>query len=134
MHVVISETATTGAAVIFGGFAVLSLFLYNGIAAAAIIVFFAAWAFYAAVSSKFVADRSRGELLVERRIGPWSIRRIYPAAEIAGVYVRRTIDKGSGLAVRFKSGRSKALTLSLGWEPDLDYVAATLNQFLHTSG
>ncbi len=133
LHVVVSETATTWTAAMFGGFAVLSLFLYRGIAGAILTLFFACWAAYAAVASEFVADRGRGELLVRRRIGPWSITRAYPVTDIAGVYVRRSFHKGNGLAVRFKSGRSKGLTMSLDWEPNLDPVAASLNHFLHTS-
>lgn len=133
MHVVVSETATTGAVAIFGGLAVLSVFVYSGIAGAIVTAFFAGWAVYAAVASEFIADRVRGELLVRRRVGRWSIRKTYRAEGIAAVYVRRSI-KGSGLALRFKSGRSKGLTMSLDWEPGLDGISATLNHFLHRSG
>ena len=101
---------TTWVAVKFGGFAVLCLFIYRGIAGVLVTVFFACWAVYAAVASEFVADRGRGEPLVRRRIGPWSTTKAYAATDIARVYVRRTVQKGSGLAVRFKSGRSKGLT------------------------
>lgn len=64
MHVVISESATTWVAVIFGVFAVLSLFIYRGIAGAVVTLVFACWAAYAAVSSELIADRGREELLV----------------------------------------------------------------------
>jgi hypothetical protein len=133
MHVVVSESATTWVAVMLSGFAVLSLFIYRGIAGLLVMLFFACWAAYAAVASEFVADRGRGELLVRRRIGPWSITRAYPATEIAGVYVRGSVWKGNGLILRFKSGRSKGLTTSLDWDPDLDRAAASLNHFLHTT-
>ena len=128
-HVVVSETATTGAALVFGGLAVLSLFFYSGVAGLLMTAFFAVWSLYAAVASDFVADRSRDELLVRRRIGPWSMTRVYGADTIDLVYVRRTM-KGSGLALRFKSGRSKGLTMSLGWESRLENFSATLNHYL----
>jgi hypothetical protein len=38
--------------------------------------------------------------------------------------------KGSGLALRFKSGRTKGLTMSLGWESRLENFSATLNSYL----
>jgi hypothetical protein len=134
MHVVVSETPTTWVAAMFGAFAVLSLFLYGGVAGAILTLFFACWAAYAAVASEFVADRGRGELLVRRRIGPWSITRAYPVTDVAGVYVRQSgVRKGSGLAVRFKSGHTKGLTMSLDWEPDLHRAAASLNHYLHKS-
>jgi hypothetical protein len=130
--VVVSESATTGAVLFFGGLAVLSLLLFSGIACALIAGYFAAWSLYAAVASDFIADRSRGELLVRRKIGPWSITRAYRAETIDRVYVRRTI-KGSGLALRFKSGRTKGLTMSLGSEAQLERSSGALNYFLHIS-
>jgi hypothetical protein len=48
------------------------------------------------------------------------------------VYVWQTI-KGSGLALRFKSGRSKGLTMSLDTQTDLDPLYAILNYYLNTS-
>jgi hypothetical protein len=131
-QVVVTESATVGAAGIFGAFAVLSFIVYRSRAGAVLTLFFASVATYAAVNSDFVADRNCGELVVRRRVGPWAIRRAYQARTIDQIYVRRSFHKGSGLAVRFKSGRSKNLTMSLGWTPDLDRIAATLNHFLHT--
>ena len=132
MHVVVSESATTWVAFLFGGFGVLALIIYSGVTGMIVTLFFACWAAYAAVASEFVADRGRGELLVRRHIGPWSFARAYTATDIAGVYVRRTV-RGSGLALRFKSGRSKGLTMSLDWDPDLGRAAASLNHFLHAT-
>jgi hypothetical protein len=42
-HVIICETATPGAAAIFGGFAVLSLFLNSGVPGAIKTGYFVAW-------------------------------------------------------------------------------------------
>jgi hypothetical protein len=130
-HLVVVETATTGAALVFGGLAVLCLFLDGGVAGAMITTFSAVWSLYSAVASDFIADRSRRELRVRRRLGPWSITKTYRADTIDRVYVRQTI-KGSGLALRLKSGRTKGLTMSLDWKPRLEGVSSALNHFLHT--
>jgi hypothetical protein len=131
--IVVSETATLWAAVLFGGFAVLSIVLYKGIASVVVALFFASWASYASVASEFVADRCRQELIVRRHIGPLSTQNVYPASSVAQIYVRRTLIKGSGLALRLKSGHSKGLTMSLGWDGDLDTLAGSLNYFLRHS-
>ena len=48
------------------------------------------------------------------------------------VYVVST-QKGSGLAMRFISGRKKTLTISLGFDhANLDAAAMALNAFVHT--
>jgi hypothetical protein len=87
--------------------------------------------FYAATNSLFVGNRSRGVLIVKRRLGPWTFEKVYDAKLIDRMWVRFTI-KGSGLAVRFRSGRSKGLTMSLGSEPNhLEQAAAALNHFLY---
>lgn len=130
-HVEVRETATTWAAVLFGAFAALCALSFQGLAGLATSLFFACWAVYAAVSSEFTADRNRQELVVRRRVGPWTTTKSYPVAEIACVYVR-TNSRGSGLAVRLKSGRSKGLTMSLGWGSDLERVAGALNRVLRT--
>lgn len=91
----------------------------------------ASFGLYAAISSSFIADRNRRVLVVRRRVGRWTFERIYEATTIDRVYVRSTI-KGSGLAVRFKSGRSKGLTMSLGFATNLEGMAAALNHFLYT--
>jgi hypothetical protein len=131
--IVVSETATLWAAVLFGGFAVLSVVLYRGIASAVMALYLASWAIYASVASEFVADCRRQELVVRRHIGPLSIKTVYPASSIAQIYVRRTYSKGSGLALRLKSGHSKGLTMSLGRDGDLDALAGSLNHFLSRS-
>ena len=131
-HVIVSETATSGAVAIFGVLAILSTFLYMGIAGLAATAFFAAWALYAAVASEFTADRGHGQLVVRRRLGPWSVSKTYCADSIVRVYVRRTI-KGNGLALRLKSGRSKGLTMSLDSQGRFDHLAGVLNHFLHSS-
>jgi hypothetical protein len=62
-HVVVSETATTGAALVFGAFAVLSLFLYSGVEGLLITGVFAVWSLYPAVASDFVADRTKHSVI-----------------------------------------------------------------------
>ncbi len=94
-------------------------------------IFFAMLTFYAAIASSFVANRSRGILIVRRRIGALAFEKVYDASTIDRVFVRVTI-KGNGLAVRFKSGRSTGLTMSLGSGHNLENAAAALNQFLYT--
>ena len=102
----------------------------NAFAVGVVLGFFmAGLAVYAAISSSFVADRSRRVLIIKRRIGVLAFEKVYDASTIDRVFVRVTI-KGNGLAVRFKSGRSKGLTMSLGSE-DLEDAAAALNQFLY---
>jgi hypothetical protein len=86
---------------------------------------------HAAVRSSFIADRSHQIFLIKRRIDRWTIERSYEAKSIERIYVRNTI-KGSGLAVRFKSGRTKDLTMSLSFETGLEDIAAALNHFLQT--
>jgi hypothetical protein len=129
-HLVVSETATTWVALVFGGLAVLCLFLYRRVGGAVITGGFAVWSLYASVASEFIADRNTNELLVRRRIGPWSITRVYQADTIESVYVRETM-KGNGLGLRFKSGHTKGLTMSLHWGPRLESVSAASNHFLY---
>jgi hypothetical protein len=134
-HVVVEETATKGAVIIFGAFALLEGVVFRNAAGNARAVglalglFFAAIALYAAVRSSFVANRSRRVLIVNRRIGALAFEKVYDASTIDRIFVRVTI-KGNGLAVRFKSGRSKGLTMSLSSVDPLEDAAATLNQFL----
>ena len=92
--------------------------------------FFAGIALYAATRSSFAASRSRGVLIVKRRIGALAFEKVYDASTIDRIFVRVTM-KGKGLAVRFKSGRSKGLTMSLSSEDGLEDAAAALNQFLY---
>jgi hypothetical protein len=136
-QVVLEETATKGAAWMFGAFALLDLIAFRnargnvltiGIALAA---FLASLALYAAVQSLFVADRGRRILVVKRRIGVLAYEKVYWARDIDRVFVHSTIN-GSGLSLRFKSGRSKRLTMSLGLGDNLDDAAAALNEFLYT--
>jgi len=56
--------------------------------------------------------------------------KVYDASTIDLIFVRVT-NKGNGLAVRFKSGRSKSLTMSLGSGDSVEAAAAALNQFLY---
>jgi hypothetical protein len=135
-QVIVEETATTGAVVLFGGFAFLALIAFrnaNGNLRAiglAITVFLASIAAYAAVGSTFTADRSRRALVVKRRIGVLTYEKVYEARDIDSVFVHRTIN-GSGLSLRFQSGRTKGLTMSLGFGDSVDGLAAALNHFLH---
>ncbi len=92
--------------------------------------FMASLALYAAVSSSFVADRTRRALIIKRRIGVLTWEKVYEASTIDRIFVRVT-SKGNGLAVRFKSGRSKSLTMLLGSGDSVEDAAAALNQFLY---
>jgi len=136
-YVVVEESATKGAVILFGAFAVLDPFIFRNAMGGAFVVgvvlsiFFAMLTFYAAIASWFVANRSRGVLIVRRRIGALAFEKVYGASTIDRIFVRVTI-KGNGLAVRFKSGRSKGLTMSLGSGDNLENAAAALNQFLYT--
>lgn len=96
----------------------------------ALSVFLAFLALYAAVRSSFVADRNRRVSVVKRRIGVLTFEKVYEAQDIDRVCVRFTLN-GSGLYLRFKSGRSKSLTMSLGFGDALDDAAAALNEFLY---
>jgi hypothetical protein len=129
-RVVIEETATTGAVVVLGAMAALVLIVFRNLASAYCASVFAILGVYSAVSSRFAADRDRG-LILKRRVGPLTIERVYESGEIAQIYVRTTL-KGQGLTVRFKSGRCKDLTMSLGSGAGLEGVAAALNLFLNT--
>jgi hypothetical protein len=130
-YVVVEETATTGAVMLFGAFACLTLAIFRNVLGLVLAFFFASLAVYAAVRSSFVADKGRGVLVIKRQIGPWNRERHYDARAIDRVFVPITI-KGNGLAVRFKSGRRMSLTMSLGFDSDLEGAAAALNEFLHT--
>lgn len=61
-------------------------------------------------------DRRSGQLAIERRILFQTLRTAYDAFTIDRVYVRDT-RRGSGLYVRFKSGRKKRLSVSLEFIP-----------------
>jgi hypothetical protein len=134
-QVVVEETATKGAVIGFGAFALLDLVSFRkahgqAFAVGVVLAFFmSGLVLYAAISSSFVADRSRRVLIIKRRIGVLTLEKVYEAKEIDRIYVRST-SKGSGLYARFKSGRSKGLTMSLGCGDSLEEVAAALNQFL----
>jgi hypothetical protein len=96
----------------------------------ALSVLFAIGALCAAVRSSFIGDRSRRLLIIRRRIGVFAFEKVYDSKDIDLVCVRSTLN-GSGLYVRFKSGRSKTLTMSLGFGDALDDAAAALNEFLY---
>jgi len=134
-EVVVEETATKGAIILYGAFAILDLVSFRKARGQAFAVglalgfLMAGLALYAAISSAIVADSSRRVLIIKRRLGVLTLQKAYDAKEIDRVYVRST-SKGSGLYVRFKSGRSKALTMSLGSGDRLEDAAAALNQFL----
>jgi hypothetical protein len=132
----VEETATKGAVIVFGAFALLDLVSFrravgNVFALGMVLaLFMAGLALYAAISSSFVADRTRRALIIKRRIGILTRERVYDASTIDRIFVRATL-KGNGLAVRFKSRRSKSLTMSLGSGDRLEDAAAALNQFLN---
>jgi hypothetical protein len=130
-RVVVEETPTIGVAIAFTVLTAFILVVFRS----AIGAFLALWpvslGLYSSVRSSFTADRNRRILLIERRVFVWTFERVYEAEAIDRVYVRDTI-KGSGLALRFKSGRSKDLTMSLGAGGSLNSAAAALNHFLCT--
>lgn len=130
-QVVVEETATTGAAAVFGALAYFTVIVFRSVTGTILGLFFALFGLYAAVRSCFIADRNRRVLVIKRRIGRWTSERTYKAETIDRIYVRFTI-KGSGLAVRFKSGRNKSLTMSLGSATNLEDLAVALYQFLYT--
>ena len=139
---VIEETATTGAAWFFGGMALLVLMLWltrprshettlaEEAVGACVVIFFALFALWASVWATYTADRRSGQLVIERRILFWTLRTAYDAHTIDRVYVRDT-RKGSGLYVRFKSGRKKRLSVSMEFI-SLEPFAIALNAALYT--
>jgi UDP-N-acetylmuramyl pentapeptide phosphotransferase/UDP-N-acetylglucosamine-1-phosphate transferase len=137
-HVVIEETATTGGVWIFGGLALVTLSLCltrpsgSALAGEAVgafgVLFFALLALCASVRSAYTADNRSGQLIVERRVLFWTIRTAYDAHTIDQVYVRHA-GKGSGLYIRFKSGKKKRLSMSLEPIPH-ETFAVTLNTSL----
>jgi hypothetical protein len=141
-HVVIEETATTGAVWIFGGLVSLVLLLWltrpkptqarpsEEAVGALAVIFFTALALWASVRATYTADRRKGLLVIERRILFWTVRSAYDAYTIDRVYVRDT-QKGSGLYVRFKSGRKKRLSVSMEFT-SLEPLAIALNTALYT--
>ena len=141
-RVVIEETATIGAVWLFGGLALLTLLLWatrpgtsrSTLAEEAVgafaVLFFALFALYASVQSTYTADRLSGQLIINRRILFSTLRTVYDAHTIDRVYVRHT-QKGSGLYVRFKSGRNKRLSMSLEFI-SLEAFTVALNTTLYT--
>jgi hypothetical protein len=131
-QVIVEETATTVAAVVFGAFALLTAVVFRSIPGGAVALTFGSLGLYASVRSSFTADRDRRVLVIRRRVGWWALEKTYEAKAIDRIYVVST-RKGDGLAVRFKSGRHKNLTLSLGSSPtSLGSIAASLTEFLYT--
>jgi hypothetical protein len=130
-RVVIVETATPGSALIFGVGGLAILVASRNMVGVAPALGLGCMALYAAVGSTFIADRDRRALVVRRRIGLWTIEKVYAANTIDRVYERR-MGRGSGLAVRFKSGRSKNLMMSFDATAGLDAIAGALNHFLYT--
>ena len=136
-EVVVEETATKAAVWVFGAFALFGLIAFRGASGSVralgitLTVFLASLALCGSVRSLFVADRGRRILVVRRRIGKLSYEKVYPAGDIDRVFVHSTIN-GSGLSLRFKSGRRKGLTMSLGFGDNLEDTAAALNEFLYT--
>lgn len=127
--VVVEETSTRTAAWGFILFGLLAIPLYRSILGAAIGAFFMMFGLYASVASSFVADRGRRLLVVTRRLGRLEFKKQYDATDIEEIFVRYT-RKGSGLALRFRSGRTKSLTMSLGAPDNLDRAAGALTAYL----
>jgi hypothetical protein len=74
-HLIMEETATWGATLLFGSAALLTLIVFRSLVGISIAVFFAAFALCAAVRSSFSVDRTRQCLIVTRRIGSWTFRK-----------------------------------------------------------
>lgn len=129
-HCVIEETARMRAALLFGALGLLTIVAFRRAENTLLALWFGSWSLYSSVRSSFIADRRRGVLVVRRRVLTWSIERVYESATIDRIYVRGTM-RGSGLAIRFTSGRSKNLTMSLGSGTGLEAVAGALNHFLY---
>jgi hypothetical protein len=66
-QVVVEETATAGAALLFAAFAVFGLLTFRNAVGAVLASFFASIALYASVRSSFIADRNRRVLVIRRR-------------------------------------------------------------------
>ena len=131
-RVVFEETATTGAVWISAVPSLPLVLVFRNTASVIVSLGFASFALYASVSSKFIADRSRREFTIERRIAFWTMRRVYQTAMIDRMYVIST-QKGDGLGMRFKSGKKKMLTMSLGADYQaLDSASIALNAFVYT--
>ena len=92
------------------------------------VLFFSLLALYASVRSTYTADRPSGQLIIERRILFSTVRTAYDAHTIDRVYLRHT-QKGSGLYILFRSGRSKRLSMSLEFV-SLEAFTAALNTTL----
>jgi hypothetical protein len=141
-HVVIEETATTGGVWFFGGMTLLALVLWltrprsselilaDEAVGAFAVMFFGFFALWASVQATYTADRLSGQLVIERRILFRILRTAYDANTIDRVYVRDT-PKGSGLYVRFRSGRKKRLSVTLEFI-SLEAFAIALNTALYT--
>jgi hypothetical protein len=97
----------------------------------ALLLWFGALALYTLVGSTFIVDRSLGKLIVQRRIALWSLQKTYRTETIDRLVVVET-QKGSGLAVHFKSGKRKTLTTSLGENfIVVEAAALALNVYMH---
>ena|ERR1700733_6262151 len=87
-YVVIEETATKGAVIGFGAFALLDLLSFrnavgNTFAVGVVLAFFSAGvALYASIRSSFVADRNRRVLVIKRGIGVFTFEKVYEASAI----------------------------------------------------
>jgi hypothetical protein len=141
-HVVIEETATIGGVWLFGFMTLLVFALWSTrprpsesalsdeAVGAFAVMFFAFLTLWASVRSTYTADRRSRQLVIERRILFQTLRTAYDAHTIDQIHVRDT-GKGSGLYVRFNSGRKKRLSMSLEFV-SLEAFAIALNTTLHT--
>jgi hypothetical protein len=93
-------------------------------------VFFASFALNGSVRSTLTADRTAGQLIIARTLLFWTFTQTYESYLIDRVYVRDT-QKGSALRVRFKSGRTRRLTLWYDFRTEpLQQAALALNEGL----
>jgi hypothetical protein len=97
------------------------------------LLLFGAFAAYSAIHSTYTADRQSGQLLVERKILFWKLYQVYPSHVIERIE-RIDTAKGTGLRIRFRSGRKKTLTNSISFNFEAHtYAASIMNEFLYTS-
>jgi hypothetical protein len=81
-RIVVEETATVGAVLIFVASALVVAFAFENLVGVMLAVWFACLGLYASVSSSFVADRKLRTFVVTRRVAKWSFEKSYKAEMI----------------------------------------------------
>jgi hypothetical protein len=87
------------------------------------------------VRSNFIADKILRRLVIERRLFFLKWDRSYDSLNIDHAYVIASPKGGSGIGVRFRSGRKKSLTMTLGYQYlACESAVVALNSFLNVPG